>query len=40
MVPNGRFQAVHGAGHYLQEDAGQEIAERMVTCLWDEAGVT
>ena len=40
MVPNGRFQAVHGAGHYLQEDAGQEIAERMVTFLWDEAGVT
>ena len=29
-VPNGRFQIVENAGHYLQEDAGEEIAERMV----------
>ncbi|MFQ5874877.1 MAG: alpha/beta fold hydrolase [Dehalococcoidia bacterium] len=40
MVPNGRFQVVHNAGHYLQEDAGEEIAERMVTFLRDEAKVT
>jgi len=31
MVPNGRFQVVENAGHYLQEDAGEEIAQRMVT---------
>ena len=40
MVPNGRFQLVRNAGHYLQEDAGEEIAERMVTFLRDEAKVT
>jgi len=40
MVPNGRFQIVHNAGHYLQEDAGEEIAERMITFLRDEAKVT
>ena len=36
-VPNGRFEIVRNAGHYLQEDAGEEIAERMVTFLRDEA---
>ena len=40
MVPNGRFEAVRNAGHYLQEDAGEEIAQRMVTFLRDEAKVT
>jgi len=40
MVPNGRFQIVRNAGHYLQEDAGEEIAERMVTFLRDEAKVS
>ena len=40
MVPNGRFQVVRNAGHYLQEDAGAEIAERMVTFLRDEAKIT
>ena len=30
MLPNGRLHVVHDAGHYLQEDAGEEIAERMV----------
>ena len=40
MVPNGRFQVVNDAGHYLQEDAGEEIAERMVAFLRDEARVT
>jgi pimeloyl-ACP methyl ester carboxylesterase len=40
MVPDGRFQVVHGAGHYLQEDAGEEIASRMITFLREEAKVT
>ena len=40
MVPDGRFQVVRNAGHYLQEDAGEEIAERMVTFLRDEAKVS
>ena len=40
MVPNGRFQIVRNAGHYLQEDAGEEIAQRMLTFLRDEAKVT
>ena len=39
MVPNGRFQVVRNAGHFLQEDAGEEIAERMVTFLRDEAKI-
>ena len=39
MVPNGRFQVVKNAGHYLQEDAGEEIAERIVTFLRDEAKI-
>ncbi len=38
-VPNGRFEIVRHAGHYLQEDAGEEIAERMVTFLREEARV-
>ena len=37
MAPNGRFEVVKNAGHYLQEDAGEEIAERMITFLRDEA---
>lgn len=40
MVPNGRFQVVENAGHYLQEDAGEEIAQRMVTFLRDEAQIS
>ncbi len=40
MVPNGRFQVVRDAGHYLQEDAGEEIVTRMITFLRDEAKVT
>ena len=39
MVPNARFHLVRNAGHYLQEDAGKELAERMVTFLRDEAKV-
>ena len=38
-VPNGRFEIVRNAGHYLQEDAGEEIADRMVTFLREEARV-
>ena len=33
MVPNGRFTLVPGAGHYLQEDAGEEIAGEMAGFL-------
>lgn len=40
MVPDGRFQVVRNAGHYLQDDAGEEIAQRMVTFLRDEAKIT
>ena len=40
MVPDGRFQVVRNAGHYLQGDAGEEIAQRMVTFLRDEAKIT
>ena len=40
IAPNSRFEVVHNAGHYLQEDAGEEIAARMITFLKDEAKVT
>jgi len=33
MVPNGRFKVIRDAGHFLQEDAGEEIAENMVNFL-------
>jgi len=39
MAPNDRFHLVRNAGHCLQEDAGEELAERMVTFLRDEAKV-
>ena len=39
MVPNGRFELVENAGHFLQEDAGEEIAQRMITFLRDEAKI-
>lgn len=39
IVPNGRFHLVAGAGHFLQEDAGEEISERMIAFLKEEAGV-
>ncbi len=35
-APNGRFYLVENAGHFLQEDAGEELAERMITFLKDE----
>ena len=37
MVPNGRFKIIRDAGHFLQEDAGEEIAEYMVEFLDNEA---
>ncbi len=37
LVPNGRFHLTEGAGHFLQEDAGEEIVEHMVPFLRDEA---
>ena len=37
MVPNGRFHLIEGAGHYLQEDAGEQIVEIMIPFLRDEA---
>jgi pimeloyl-ACP methyl ester carboxylesterase len=37
---NGRFHVIANAGHCLQEDAGEEIADRMVTFLRDEAKVS
>ena len=40
MVPNGRFHVIENAGHFLQEDAGEDIADRMVTFLRDEAKVS
>ncbi len=36
MVPNGRFKIIRDAGHFLQEDAGEEIAENMVNFLGSE----
>ena len=33
VLPNSQFYMVHNAGHFLQEDAGPEIAERMVVFL-------
>ena len=40
MVPNGRFHVIEGAGHYLQEDAGEEIVGHMIPFLRDEAKLT
>ncbi|MBI4220824.1 MAG: alpha/beta fold hydrolase [Chloroflexi bacterium] len=37
MVPNGRFFLVRNAGHFLAEDAGEEMADRIVSFLRDEA---
>ena len=40
MVPNERFQVIRNAGHYLRGDAGEEIAQHMVTFLKDEARIS
>ena len=35
LVPDGHFYLVHNAGHFLQEDAGEEVAEVMIRFLAD-----
>ncbi len=37
MVPDGQFKVIHDAGHFLQEDAGEEIAQNMIEFLWSAA---
>lgn len=39
-VPNGRFYLVKNAGHYLQEDAGPEIAQQIIQFLDSISGKT
>ncbi|MCJ8324224.1 MAG: alpha/beta fold hydrolase [Rhizobiales bacterium] len=36
MVPNGRFIKIRNAGHFLQEDAGEELADNMIEFLGSE----
>jgi len=33
MVPHGEFYLVRNAGHFLQEDAGEEIAVQLIRFL-------
>jgi pimeloyl-ACP methyl ester carboxylesterase len=33
MVPDGEFYLVKNAGHYVQEDAGEEVASRVIAFL-------
>jgi pimeloyl-ACP methyl ester carboxylesterase len=33
MVPDGEFYLVRNAGHFLQEDAGNEVATRLIHFL-------
>jgi haloalkane dehalogenase len=33
MVPDGEFYLVRNAGHFLQEDAGEEVAQRLIRFL-------
>ena len=33
LVPDGDFYLVHNTGHFLQEDAGEEVAEHIVDFL-------
>lgn len=33
---NGRFQLMEGAGHFMEEDAGEEMAGRIVRFLQEE----
>ena len=40
MVPDGRFHLVENAGHYLQEYAGEEVAERIESFPRDEAKIS
>lgn len=36
MVPNGRFKKIRNAGHFLQEDAGEELADNIIEFLGSE----
>ncbi len=40
MVPNGRFRTIRDAGHFLQEDAGEEIAEHAAKFLDEDVWST
>ncbi len=40
MVPDGHFYLVCNAGHSVQEDAGEELANRVTTFPRDEAKIT
>jgi haloalkane dehalogenase len=33
MVPDGEFYMVRNAGHFVQEDAGEEVAARLIRFL-------
>ncbi len=37
LVPNGEFYLVRNAGHFLQEDAGAELAQRLIRFLDNRA---
>ena len=39
MVPDGHFYLVRNAGHFAQEDAGEELANRVTTLPRDEAKI-
>lgn len=36
VVPDGQFYLIHNAGHFLQEDAGEEVARVMIRFLADK----
>lgn len=40
MVPNGQFYLVKNAGHYLQEDAGEEVVQALIRFLKQEGRQT
>lgn len=37
LVPGGEFHLIRNAGHYLQEDAGEEVAARLIRFLDERA---
>lgn len=40
MVPNGEFHLVKNAGHYVQEDAGEEVAQYLTDFLHKHVPIT